>query len=76
MDEQTLKVLARLTQVGQIWPMGAWIWNNGGTMSQKRWYKCKCTNWVRYDCELSEAEANQLGIRKENGPIIELDEGS
>lgn len=74
MDEQTLKVLARFTEIGQYWPQYVWVWNNGEPLGEKRWYQCKSNTWKRYSCELSEVEANQLGFHKEDDPIAEPSE--
>jgi hypothetical protein len=68
MDEQTLKVLARLTMVGELWPVGAWIC----FVSDNNWYQIKDVDAdkypsqrVRYDHEMSELEANLKGIFKD-----------
>jgi hypothetical protein len=67
MDEQTIKVLARFVEVGQWWPVGAWInWNNG----EGGWLQimeCEDENHrKRWTGELSELECNVKGIfRKE-----------
>lgn len=63
MDENTIKVLARFTEIGQDWPMYSWFYSlksDGGT-----------DNWIYVACkvlqkrlpnELSELEANQKGV--------------
>jgi hypothetical protein len=70
MDEQTLKVLARLTEVGQWWPVGAWIYFDKKIFQTiDRWYQIKDVDGnifqnmrVRYESEISELEANAKGI--------------
>lgn len=66
MDEQTIKVLARFTEIGQLWPEGAWIYitsdvvtANGITYIWFKTYKSAC---ARQNDEISELEANQKGI--------------
>lgn len=59
MDEQTLKIIARLTPRNGKWPIGCWVW-----MSRSRtWLVVKGTGDAdRLDTEFSELEANQMGI--------------
>jgi hypothetical protein len=64
-DEQTIKVLARFTEVGQWWPVGAWLY----LTHAKFWARVpQHYKWHKTD-ELSELEANQKGIFR-NVPSI------
>jgi hypothetical protein len=67
MDEQTLKVIARLTEVGQWWPAGCWIYSdkNMSEWWQIRNYELE-NQRIRLLHEISELEANQKGIFRES----------
>lgn len=64
MDEQAIKVLARLTEVGNYFPADAWIYHDIGTCGS--WYKIKGKKYRREPWNLSELEANQKGIFRES----------
>ena len=76
MDEQTIKVLARFTEVGQWWPVGAWIYfpSMGSDWDNMKWWKIEeidsHRSRVRLDYEISELEANQKGIYRTNNAEI------
>jgi len=77
MDEQAVKVLARFTEVGQLWPVNAWIYFiNRSSPPEHKWYKIKdvpsagyAAMRVRYDHEISELEANSRGFYRENPEV-------
>ena len=65
MDENTIKVLARFTEIGEKWPIGAWFYV-GFTIpileDETGWCKAKkgyCRSGYYEVCEL---EANQKGV--------------
>lgn len=68
MDEQTIKVLARFTEIGQLWPDGAWVHNTDMISGHIyiKWFQIKKEHdtdfKTRIPSEISEAEANQRGI--------------
>jgi len=59
-NETAIKVLARLTDIGQPWPVGAWVYLIGS----KSWIQIAYypNNPGRHYLELSELEANERGI--------------
>jgi hypothetical protein len=63
-DEQTEKVIAAFTPVGEWWPVGAWIVNSEGP-TFVYWHKIanstNMTRRIRLPHEISELEANQKG---------------
>ena len=67
MDEQTIKVLARFTEIGQNFPSGAWICyervRDSGIYNM--WHKVKGQHFRRDPGELSESEANSMGIYRD-----------
>lgn len=72
MDEDTLKVIASFTPVGEWWPVGAWIVTE---IEASRCYWHKIPNRetksarIRLDHEISELEANNKGwFRNEHTP--------
>jgi hypothetical protein len=65
MDEQTIKVLARFTEVNQRWPIGAWV-----CVEFVGWYKNSPHPLTRWVGEMSELEANQRGIFRKESDII------
>jgi hypothetical protein len=64
MDENTIKVLARFTETGQNFPSGAWICyeSDRGSGLYDRWHKIISRSFRRDPGELSESEANSMGI--------------
>jgi hypothetical protein len=67
MDDNTLKVVARFTEVGQWWLVGAWIYIARRLESSGNgWHKIRNSETetlrIRLAHELSEAEANQKGL--------------
>lgn len=66
MDENTLKIIAAFTSVGQLWPVGAWICYPNQVGTSLGWYKIENTQIerlrIRNDKEISELEANQRGF--------------
>lgn len=71
MDEQTIKVLARFTEVGQWWPVGAWIYSERFAKANKQWWKIEDSQYekqrIRLSHEICEAEMNQKGVFRESG---------
>jgi len=49
MDEQTLKVIARLTEVGHHWPAGCWIYSD---KNMSEWWPAGC--WIYSDKNMGE----------------------
>jgi hypothetical protein len=65
-DEQTIRVIARFTEIGQTWPAFSWIYVAGVTWNGGGWWRIPVDGVTRFDGEISELEANQKGIfRKE-----------
>jgi hypothetical protein len=62
MDEQTIKVLARFTEVGQLWPMGAWVYLTTLEGPSSWMYVDREGLRKRYRVEISELEANSRGF--------------
>jgi len=61
MDEQTIKVLARFTRIGELWPVGAWICYPNSSHPDV-WHKVRGEGLSRWEIEISELEANSTGI--------------
>jgi len=61
LDENTIKVLARFTEIGQHWPMGAWVYMRYIVMNDD-WYLVTEGNINRIANHISELEANQKGL--------------
>lgn len=63
MDEQTIKVLARFTEVGEKWPWGAWYYYYSPNEICRAWQKVEHDFLQkRLGYEICELEANQKGI--------------
>jgi hypothetical protein len=69
MDAETLKVVARFTPIGELWPVGAWIYCLHKYQKDGFWYLIKNYEGEKYDSmrrrfdhEISELEANQRGV--------------
>jgi len=62
-DEQTIKVLARFTEVGQWWPVEAWILFRTPRAAYYTWWPIKNSveegQRIRRENEICELEANQ-----------------
>jgi len=71
LDEQTIKVIAAFTPVGQWWPVGAWIVTDHSSPSGYYWHRIRApkidTIRIRLPHELSEIEANQRGNFRNEG---------
>jgi hypothetical protein len=85
MNEAAIKVIARLTPPGGAWPVGAWVAVMGNT--NRRWlYRWRHVGRADYDKhadvryrwpdELSELEANALGIYRHNAEEVEHGQAS
>ena len=65
LDDNTLKVMARFTPVGENWPNGVWVCivyiYSGDWKGGLGWYMTEVNTNKRFPDELSESEANQKG---------------
>jgi hypothetical protein len=69
MDENTIKVLARFVEIGQHWPVGAYVYTVGFT-SSLGWYTVNGPHVYRLKTEICEAEANQRGIFRDRDKMF------
>lgn len=77
MNEQVIKILARMTPIGRPWPIGAWVYVESWTDKApgERFFQVKegmfngedseSTPYRRESDEISEAEANAQGIHRD-----------
>jgi hypothetical protein len=64
MNEDVIKVLARFVEIGQMWPIGSWVYRQYRNLDDV-WYFVRNRYTDRMSNQISELEANQKGIFRE-----------